>query len=340
MKIETARLHLPFFATRATTAFLTAALFLVTLPSNATLAEQRHSGSQWTQQADMDYGRSEISAAVLNEKVYVAGGIGFFRTLRSCEMYDVANNTWSACPDLPYALHHVAMASNGESVYAAGGYTSLGFTHDPTPLLWRLDEPSKQWIEVTPLPEPIGEHAMQFHDGVLYVIGGRTPEGDSAALRAYNPATKAWRQLPNMPTPRHSFSVVLADNTLWVMGGRSAALGSAIDRIEIYDFETASWRAGPTLPEGGGGHVAVLNNRNIHVIGGEVFEPSSVLDRHDVYNLDSGLWSKRAAPTLPRHGMSGAVVNDNLLLIGGGSRPGLATVFSVTPSVQSIPLAN
>ncbi|MFK7977043.1 MAG: Kelch repeat-containing protein [Halioglobus sp.] len=314
-------------------AFIAVTFWLAFASSNL-LADSKELNSQWSQLADMVYKRSEISAAVLNGKVYVAGGIGFFRTLAVCETYTIESNAWSACADLPYPLHHVAMASDGVAVYAAGGYTSLGFKHDPAPLLWRLDEHAEQWTEVAALPEPVGEHAMLFRNGHLYIVGGRTPEGDSAALWSYNLTTKQWQRLADMPTPRHSFSIVLEQNRLWVMGGRSAALGSAITKTEIYDFGTNTWAQGPTLPSGGGGHVAVLNGQRIHIVGGEVFEPSSVLNRHDVYDLVTKRWLKEPPPPFPRHGMSGVVVDDGILIFGGGSRPGLSTVFSVTSTVQ------
>ena len=43
----------------------------------------------------MKTGRSEIAVAQLDGKVYVAGGIGFFKVLKSCEVFIVAKNSWS-----------------------------------------------------------------------------------------------------------------------------------------------------------------------------------------------------------------------------------------------------
>jgi len=40
--------------------------------------------------------------------LYVAGGIGKFRMLKSCEAFSVAAQNWTKCPDLPSKLHQTA----------------------------------------------------------------------------------------------------------------------------------------------------------------------------------------------------------------------------------------
>ena len=89
-----------------------------------------HAAEPWETLSPMKTGRLEIAVAQLDGKVYVAGGIGFFKVLKSCAVFIVAENSWSKCPDLPWRLHHVALTSDGKHVYAAGGYTKLNFTHD------------------------------------------------------------------------------------------------------------------------------------------------------------------------------------------------------------------
>lgn len=303
--------------------------------SHCGLAYGYDASSKWASLADMQTGRSEISAAQIESHIYVAGGIGFMRTLDSCERYDIVSNTWSTCPNLPYPLHHVALASNGSNVFAAGGYINLGFTHDPKPRLWRLDEIVERWVEVAALPTQLGEHSMFSHGGDLYLVGGRTSKGDSNALWKYNETRKQWKQLANMPTPRHSFSIVIVDDELWVMGGRSAALGRAIDRTEKYNFAEDHWINGPTLPEGRGGHASVVNGNLVHVIGGELFDPARIIDRHDVYDLETQRWFSLESPPLPRHGMVAVSLQDKFLLLGGGARPARMTVFSASSSVQA-----
>jgi len=289
----------------------------------------------WQELAPLKTGRSEIAAAHIPDKIYVAGGIGFFRTLDSCEVYTISVDSWAPCPDLPYALHHLAMAGNDGTVYAAGGYTALGFTHDENASLWELETDSDEWTIAAKLPEPIGEHALFSYLDNLYLIGGRNVDTDSARLWRYSIAEKNWTELTPMPTARHSFALALAKDELWIMGGRSAALGTKIDRTEIYNFADNSWRSGPNLPVGRGGHIASYLDGNVHVIGGEVFDPDRLINRHDVYNLETQSWSSGSLPPRPRHGATAIAIENTIIMIGGGARPAMATAYSASDVVQS-----
>jgi len=313
-------------------------VFLFTLIGCACISGP--ASADWSELASLDVSRSEIAAAVVDQTVFVAGGIGRFGTLKSCEMYNRNSNQWSDCPNLPRPLHHVALASVGKDIYACGGYTSLRFTHDKSAKLWKLDLQQDKWIAVADLPEPIGEHAMLALDGNLYVVGGRTENGDSNTLWQFNVAGEKWRELASMTIPRHSFAAVEADGEIWVLGGRSAALGSAIRQTEIYSPRRDAWRTGPTLPVGRGGHVAVYHEGSVHVIGGEVFDPNQVLDQYHRYDLETKKWYQAPPPAEPRHGLAAVVVDKELLLIGGATRPALATVFSTSSLVQKLSLSS
>ncbi len=290
--------------------------------------------AQWQSGAAMATPRSEIAAAELNGNLYVAGGIGFLRTLRSCELYTVVADLWQPCPDLPRALHHVDMAADGTKVYAAGGYTSLRFTHDPNPTLFSLAPESTSWDVVAPLPTPIGEHLLVYVNQQLLLIGGRTPDGDSNKVWAFNSQARSWTARAPMPTKRHSSAAVVVDNEVWVLGGRSSTLGSRIKRVEVYNVSRDIWRSELPMPTGRGGHAVAYTPGRIHVIGGEIFSPSSVLDRHDVYDIHAGAWESRNPPAAPRHGGTAVGIGTNIYRLGGGSRPGLQTVFSVTGTLD------
>jgi len=287
---------------------------------------------RWTKGEAMQFGRSEISATVLNDEIYVAGGIGLFRTLKACEIYNPSEDDWRSCPDLPEKRHHLGLASDGEHIFAAGGYRDVWFSHEENAGLWKLQ--SDQWIRVSDLPHPIGEHAMFYHNGALHLLGGRSPEGDSNKFWRYDLKLGRWTRLPDMPTARHSMAIAIHQSKLWVTGGRSSDLGNEISQIEIYNFETDVWSEGPDLPVGRGGHVAAFLDGRLHVIGGERFEPSEIINRHDAFNLETDTWSEETCPLSPRHGAALVAYGSTLIKIGGGSSPGRATIYSASKTVQ------
>jgi len=285
----------------------------------------------------MAHSRSEIHAAVLDDKIYVAGGIGLFRVLDSCESFHIQSKSWADCAPLPRPLHHVAMAADNKSIFASGGYIALPFELDEEASLFALDPSKGGWKELSKLPHPIGQHAMIHKGGKLYLIGGQNGSKDLATLWSYDLSAKQWTALTPMPTARHSHAIAVSDQKLYVSGGRSAALGSEIAIVEVYDFNSDSWKTLPKMPHGRGGHGSFVRAGKLHVFGGESLSQGKVLASHDILDLQSATWTTGPELALPRHGFA---VGDNgtggVTILGGGAYPGLQTIYSVTGTTQTL----
>ncbi len=285
----------------------------------------------------MEHPRSEIHAATLDGKIYVAGGIGLFRVLDSCEVYDTAKKRWQSCAPLPRALHHAAMASDGKRIYASGGYVALPFEQDHEAGLFAYDVARGKWSEIAKLPHPIGQHIMAYHSGRLYLVGGQSGTQDLARVWSYEIAGGEWKNLAAMPTPRHSHAYALDGDKLYITGGRSAKLGSEIDVVELYDIAANSWETLPDMPVGRGGHGAFVRDGRLHVFGGESLSEGKLLPGHDILDLETLRWSAGKPMPQPRHGF--AVGDDGageVHVIGGGAHVGIRTIYSVTGTLQKI----
>jgi len=288
--------------------------------------------------------RSEIHAAELDGKIYVAGGIGFFRTLDSCAVFDSLERSFAECPDLPRALHHVALAAGDGRVFASGGYTSLPFNQDVDGALFALDlaSPGEGWREIAKLPQPLGQHAMVFREGVLWLIGGESAGTTLASLWRYDLASGEWEEHSPMPTPRHSHAIALTDGKLIVTGGRSASLGWHSRVVEVYDFAEDKWATLPDAPFPLGGHGAAFHDGRLHVFGGEDLDTAEVFVRHvsiDPNNPQDG-WREEADMPAPRHGFAVAQIGSTVWIIGGGKRAGWRTPYSVTGTALPLSLAD
>jgi serine/threonine-protein kinase PknK len=70
----------------------------------------------------MPTSRSEITSAVLNNKIYVIGGFENGRSSTSVvEVYDPITNNWTDAIPLPQPLDHSAAASYSGKLYVVGG---------------------------------------------------------------------------------------------------------------------------------------------------------------------------------------------------------------------------
>src|SRR5688572_22906234 len=84
-----------------------------------TVYELDAQANTWTLRAPMPTGRSGGGAAVVDGKIYVAGG----RPPRGNDfaVYDPAADRWEVLPQVPTQRNHLAVAGIGSKVYVAGG---------------------------------------------------------------------------------------------------------------------------------------------------------------------------------------------------------------------------
>ena len=102
---------------------------------------------RWTRAAPMPEKRSEVAAAVLNGKIYVAGGFGVTQILWE---YDIGANRWRKRAPLPLPLHHTGAASAGGKLYVIGGFS--GHEWDPVGNVFAYDSVRDRWQERATMP--------------------------------------------------------------------------------------------------------------------------------------------------------------------------------------------
>jgi N-acetylneuraminic acid mutarotase len=173
-----------------------------------TVYELDAQAGSWRRRAAMPTGRSGAGGAVIDGKIYVAGG----RPPRGADfaVYDPAADRWTVLPNLPTQRNHLAVDAIDGKVYVAGGRFGAGFNSETTAVLEIFDPGTNRWTTGVPMPAPRGGVAGVAANGCLFVIGGEGNPADPRGLfdqnEAYNPRTNAWIKLPPMPTPTHGLT--------------------------------------------------------------------------------------------------------------------------------------
>ncbi len=269
----------------------------------------------WEQIAPLPSARQEVGVTILDQDVYVLGGLVPGGATASVQIYDVATDSWSAGPDLPSSRHHVAAAAVGGRVYSIGGF--LGFSFSPTNSLLELDPAGGVWLERSPMPLASGALAAGVIDGLIYAVGGTTFGGDTGALNVYDPEQNSWQSRTPMPTPRDHHAAGVINGELYVVGGR---LGGNLATLEIYDPAQDSWRQAAPMPTARSGLAAAVVGGLLFVFGGEI---PGVFDETEVYDPETDSWFSLEPMALPRHGIGAAVFEERILIPGGATRQGL-----------------
>ena len=258
---------------------------------------------------------------------------------------------WTFGESMSQRRSYVAAADIEGQVYAAGGM--VGETGRPLDLLARYDPEADSWETLRRMPEPVRAGAAAAVDGVLYVFGGSTVDGNTDAVNAYDPAADEWSERAPLPEARFNHSAVALDGKVYVLGGFHE--GEALRTVDVYDPATDSWSEGPELPIPNHAFDAVAFDGEIWMIGGrhedeiltdvwilnpetgewregpEMPEPMELLgaavagdeihavweSTYQIYDAGTGTWREGPRSLVTRHGLQTFYLDGMLLTVGG-----------------------
>jgi len=171
----------------------------------------------WTQMPDAPVARAAAGAAVIDHRLYVAGGRNdSTTTLSSLAVFDFDSGQWSLGPPLLHAREHVAAAAAGGVLYLLGG-RALGQGNFADSESYRPGDSA--WQRVAPMPMARAGFQAVEAGGRVVVVGGEGPAGTIGQVDALDPASGRWRQLASLPTPRHGLGLVADGSLVWAMEG-------------------------------------------------------------------------------------------------------------------------
>ncbi len=198
----------------------------------------------WESKKPMPTNRSQLSANVVNDKIYLIGGRtgGQYSTVNLNEVYDPETDSWTTKAPIPYPVVQYASAVVDGKIYIMGGQDEFA---DPMNLgLVQIYDPSTDtWSFGAPMKNVVWQAAAGATTGVwapkrIYVFGG-LPERSlygTNTVQVYNPETGSWSLAASMPTPRYNLAVGVVNDTFYALGGSSFVnfQGTAYAVSELY----------------------------------------------------------------------------------------------------------
>lgn len=221
---------------------------------------------------------------------------------------------WSRGASAPSARSEVGGAAIGGQVYVVGGLGRDSRGDYTSDALEVYDVAADRWSLGAPLPRPLHHPGVTALDGLLYVVGGYTPEwAPLATAFRYDPATDRWETLPPLPTARGALVAVAAAGKVWAIGGRAA---SDVTAVEAFDPREGTWRRFQAMPTPRDHHAGGVIDERIYVAGGRL-DGRGNLDAFEVYDPATDRWE--TLPPLPtaRSGIAAAVLGGRLYVFGG-----------------------
>ncbi len=235
---------------------------------------------------------------------------------------------WLERAPLPTARSGLAAAVYEGKIYAIAGATDDG----PTAVVERYDPAADAWTQLTDLPEPVTEVQAGVIGGLIYVPGGRLPDGTvTNTLAVYDPRKDVWHRGAPLPTGLSAYALAVYEGKLYVFGGWDGQ--KYVASVYKYDPDADHWEARSPLPTARGFAGAAVVGGRILVVGGKDSTRSLALTEAYLPDQAGAAAWQTVTPAMSeaRYGMGIASLTDIVYLIGGEG-PGMAQ-----PSTAFIP---
>lgn len=269
--------------------------------------------AQWRSLPDAPTARLMMAWTVLDDKIWLIGGMREGETLQTVETYDPETAQWEPQPPLPIPLNHAAAATYRGEVVVIGGATETLTQASDKVFAFR----DGQWVELPGLQHARAAPAAAVVDDKLVVFGGQNDKQIVPQTEVFD--GEAWTSAADMPTPREHLAAVSDGVYVYTVGGRVLSSDENSAAFERFDPESGNWETLPDMPTPRGSYGAALVDGRIVVVGGE--EPTRVLATVEMYDIANRKWTTQAPLNTPVHGQAVAAVGSTVYCIGGADRP-------------------
>jgi serine/threonine protein kinase/N-acetylneuraminic acid mutarotase len=278
--------------------------------------------SQWRSLPDAPSPRLMGAWTVLDDKIWIAGGMSHGETLQLVQSYDPQTGAWQPQPPLPIPLHHATAATyRGEVVVIGGASDELANASNKVFALR-----GGSWVELPSLTHARAGAAAAVGGDKLVVVGGQNEKKRVPQTEVFD--GESWTDAADLPTPREHLAAVSDGFYVYTVGGRFLSADKNSAAFERFDPESGEWVKLVDMPTPRGSYGATFIDGRIVAVGGE--EPTRVLGTVEMYDIAEGKWISLPPMPTPRHGEVVATVGNTVYVIGGANRPshegGISTI--------------
>ena len=239
--------------------------------------------NQWQRVPSLPINSHHPMAAVIGNRIYIAGGYtdpGFTAHARTYE-FDPDTSVWTRKADMPSARGAGAAAAYEGKLYVFGGERDGITVNDAA----SYDPITDSWTSLAPLPTPRNHIGAALVRGGIFVVGGRP--FNLSTNEMFDPTTGTWTTKAPMPTGRSGHAVTAVGRYLYAVGGEgnNASPAGTFVENEAYDVDADAWI--PVEPMALARHgigAGVIGNR-IYVPSGGSVAGFGTTDRSDFFEV-------------------------------------------------------
>ena len=191
--------------------------------------------TSWVSFAPMNKRRCYFSSIVLNDTVFVFGGVlkndYKYTFLKQCECYKLQQKIWLTIGSMKLSRAWSSAAIINGYIYIAGGVNE---SFDIERSVEKYDPQIDVWSCVAPMNSARKFFALTSFAGRLWAIGGLNDELAMAAVESYDPVTDTWREEAPLTEPRYGHAAIEFNNELHVINGKMLNLKKNFNKNKLF----------------------------------------------------------------------------------------------------------
>ncbi|XP_060685290.1 kelch-like protein 28 isoform X1 [Hemiscyllium ocellatum] len=223
----------------------------------------------WTGLAPLSSPRYECGVAVVDQKLYVVGGIAthiqqginYRKHENLVEGWNPETNKWTTVERMNECRSTLGVAVLAGELYALGGYDGENYLQSVEKYIPKI----KKWQPVAPMGKSRSCFAAAVLDGKLYAIGGYGPAHMNSVER-YDPSKDSWEMVAPMADKRINFGVGSMLGFIFVVGGHNGV--SHLQSVERYEPHQNQWTLCRPMSDPRTGVGAAIVDNYLYVVGG------------------------------------------------------------------------
>lgn len=239
--------------------------------SAGTMEKYNYIDDKWTLCASMPKKTMFISAAAVENKIVVSGGLEQSSGEFSRDIYTCSNEVWALAGLLSAARYgHASIYFEGK-LWMVCGHFEGELTYSNTVEI--LDTTTMDTVPGPPTVVSRIWPRLLTSQGRLFAIGGDSlVTKSSPSIEVYDSAAGIWKVVTYFKSPRKLFSSVAVGTKIYIFGGKDEAYCN-IATFDVYDISTDTW----CCPDEGT-HAGISKNNNSipseHFHGGQAISVS------------------------------------------------------------------
>ncbi|MCX6127717.1 MAG: hypothetical protein NTX25_01475, partial [Proteobacteria bacterium] len=188
--------------------------------------------------------RKMASSTLVGDKIVVFGGKNS-HLVANWSVYDMKSHVWQTYANNGFEsrVTHIALALGESQLFIWGGF--MGQQRLDDGFILDINTHAVTLIPSHPSLSARANARALFSNGLVYIWGGSTSDGNANSGAIFDPATQLWSKLPPIPDTRFfdlrgAEIVPWADRGFLLIGGRLGT-GKFNQDLWYLDFKTRTW---------------------------------------------------------------------------------------------------